>query len=357
MFSFQRSHQQPITTCHRHGNYTLLAASMIMITGCGGGGSSSVSDTPNPSDNTATTVVTVVTPTPTPTVVTNTDTTPLNPHYKGKRELATITEAAALDFISFGEIADIGMDLTKPVQTLDIGLLDVNLVLLFKGNGSTDCYNGGNASIQSTNAYLDADKLVSVNDTLYSYNNCISDTGSKANGRYTQQLSAANLSTIIRRETAVYKDFTITNKNVTGIFDGTSSIQVSGVKLSTESNLYTNRKNTEVLKVGFQQIGAGSFDGTRNSLLVTQGSITEMHGRVYLGNYGYVEPKVVQAMSFTTENVFSGELILTGANNTKAQMFPASTTSFVLNTDENGDGAYEKTRIVPWSGSVLSFLW
>ena len=40
---------------------------------------------------------------------------------------------------------------------------------------------------------------------------------------------------------------------------------------------------------------------------------------------------------------------MNGANNTKAQVLPTSSTTFVLNTDENGDGAYEKTRIVNWA--------
>lgn len=74
-----------------------------------------------------------------------------------------------------------------------------------------------------------------------------------------------------------------------------------------------------------------------------------MDGRIYIGNYGYITPKVLQPLYFTIGSIHAGELIMNGANNTKAQVLPTSSTTFVLNTDENGDGAYEKTRIVNWA--------
>jgi hypothetical protein len=38
MFSFQGTKQPLVTVCRRYGGYTLLAMSMVVITGCGGGG-------------------------------------------------------------------------------------------------------------------------------------------------------------------------------------------------------------------------------------------------------------------------------------------------------------------------------
>lgn len=80
-----------------------------------------------------------------------------------------------------------------------------------------------------------------------------------------------------------------------------------------------------------------------------QGVITEMTGRMYVGDYGYITPKVLQPLYFTEGLIFSGELILNGANNSKAQILPTSTNTIILNIDEDGDGAYEKTRNLAWS--------
>lgn len=61
---------------------------------------------------------------------------------------------------------------------------------------------------------------------------------------------------------------------------------------------------------------------------------------------------IASTVLFGVGSICAGELILTGANNTKAQVLPTSSETFVLNTDENGDGAYDKDPHCQWGWFV-----
>ncbi|MBO0612642.1 hypothetical protein [Thiothrix fructosivorans] len=324
MFSFQGTKQPLVTVCRRHGGYTLLAMSMVVITGCGGGGSN-VSDPIDPSGNTTSTV------TPEPTVVVNTDTTPLNPLYTGKRELATLTEAAALDFLKLGRVMS-----SNALEVTPIVLL-MNTPLMF--SDTANCQISGKISRTAKESVSD-DGLATTYLSQYTYDQCQSESAIiNGSSGFTRVETYGPPKTLTETDNI---DVTVVNPidKIIDVYNGSASLNITGVKLSKNQNTYVKEKNVEILKVNLQQLGAGNRE---------QGSITEMDGRIYIGNYGYITPKVLQPLYFTIGSIHAGELIMNGANNTKAQVLPTSSTTFVLNTDENGDGAYEKTRIVNWA--------
>lgn len=326
MFSFQGTKKQFVTVCRRHGGYTLLVASMVALTACGGGGADgSVSAPVNDSDNITPTV------TPAPTVVVNTDTTPLNPLYTGKRELATLTEAVALDFLRLGGFRSSNEPGVMPVVLL------MNTPLMFPG--TKNCQVSGKISRTAKESVSD-DGLATTYLSQYTYDQCQGESviinGSSG---FTRVETYGPPKTLTETDNI---DVTVINpiNKITDVYNGSASLNITGVKLSKNQNIYVKEENIEILKVNLQQLGAGNKE---------QGSITEMDGRIYIGNYGYITPKVLQPIYFTIGSIHGGELILSGSNNTKAQVLPTSSTTFVLNTDEDGDGAYEKTRIVNWA--------
>jgi hypothetical protein len=324
MRSFQLTKQQLVTVCCQYSSYTLLAVSMVALAGCGGGGSS-VSDQVNPSGNTTSTV------TLEPTVVVNTDTTPLNPLYTGKRELATLTEAVALDFLKLG-----GFRSSNEPEVMPIVLL-MNTPLMFPG--TANCQISGKISRTAKESVSD-DGLATTYLSQFTYDQCQGESAIiNGSSGFTRVETYGSPKTLTETDNI---DVTVINpiSKITDVYNGSASLNITGVKLSKNQNIYVKEKNVEILKVNLQQLGAGNKE---------QGSITEMDGRIYIGNYGYITPKVLQPLYFTTVSIHAGELILNGANNTKAQVLPTSSTTFVLNTDENGDGAYEKTRIVNWA--------
>lgn len=346
MRSVQVTKQQLVTVCRRYGAYTLLAAGMVALSACGGGGGS-ISDPVNTGDNITPTVTptpTTVTPTPTPAVVTNTDTTPLNPRYTGKRELAVLTEAVAIDFLKFGQSGWARHSVDLPVTvSMATPLLPPELPY-----GTVGCKLDGKISRTFENSLSD-DRLSKTYVTQYTYDKChgkiVTIDGSTSSTR-----TETYGSPITFTETVNHNLTVIANGNITEISDGYTSLNITGAELSSNQNIYIKEENREILRANLQKLG---------TIGKTQGSITEMRGRIYLGDYGYVTPKVLQPLSFSVitisgfefiENqVFAGELVLMGANNTKAQMLPTSAETFVLNTDEDGDGGYEKTRIVNWA--------
>lgn len=338
MRSVQATKQQLVTVCRRYSAYTLLAAGMVALAACGGGGGGggSISDPVI----TPTVTPTPTTVTPTPAVVVNTDTTPLNPRYTGKRELAVLTEAVALDFLELGKFGEANYSVGLPVTVL------METPLMFSP-GTVDCTLGGKRSLTFKDS-LSGDRLSRTYVTQSTYDKChwkIATIDGSTGSTHTETYG----SPIMLTETVNYNLTVTVNGNITEISDGSTSLNKTGVELSINQNIYIKEGNREILRDNLQKLG---------TIGETQGSITEMRGRIYLGDYGYVIPKVLQPLSFsvfgisefefTEGQVFTGELVLMGANNTKAQMLPTSSKTFVLNTDEDGDGGYEKTRIVNW---------
>lgn len=329
MFSFQVTKQPLITMCRRYGSYTLLAASIVIITGCGGSGSSSVSDAPNPSDNAI--VTSVPSPaTSVPTVVVNTDTTPLNPLYRGKREQARLTEEATMQFIEWGDffVSDGGY---RPVPR---ALLYLPMVF----SGTRPCFMAGEITRTSNETLLDDGERKYVSQDIY--NECGTEIA-VLNGSNTY--TRVNIESPSKTITYSYSyDYTVKSASADyiDVYNGDTSLTKKDNNLTVKQNLYIKEENVESLKFNLQYLGTGDEQ---------QGVITEMTGQTYVGDYGYVTPKVVQPLYFTGGLIFSGELILNGANNSKAQILPTSTKTIVLNIDEDGDGAYEKTRNLTWS--------
>jgi hypothetical protein len=75
----------------------------------------------------------------------------------------------------------------------------------------------------------------------------------------------------------------------------------------------------------------------------TGGEGVTITGRVYHPIHGYVEVTTPQALVVETGQEFpsSGELVATGANNSKARLTALSTTQFQIDVDVDGDGNYE----------------
>ncbi|UOG92594.1 MAG: hypothetical protein L3K52_02385 [Candidatus Thiothrix sulfatifontis] len=330
MFAFEYTERKLVGLHRQYSYYILLVASMVIITGCGGGGNSSTSDTPNPSDNATATVTSTPPVTPTPTVVVNTDTTPLNPLYTGKREQARLTEEATMQFIEWGDffVSDGGY---RPVP---VALLYLPIVF----SGTIPCFMSGEITRTSNETSLDDGGSKYVRQDIY--NACGTEIA-VLNGSNTY--TRINIESPSKTITYGYNyDYTVKSASVDyiDVYNGDTLLTKKDNNLTVKQNLYIKEENVESLKFNLQYLGTGDEQ---------QGVITEMTGQTYVGDYGYVTPKVIQPLYFSGGLIFSGELILNGANNSKAQILPTSTKTIVLNIDEDGDGAYEKTRNLTWS--------
>lgn len=237
----------------------------------------------------------------------------------------------ALDFLRLGGFRSSNEPGVMPVVLL------MNTPLMFLG--TKNCQVSGKISRTAKESVSD-DGLATTYLSQYTYDQCQGESviinGSSG---FTRVETYGPPKTLTETDNI---DVTVINpiNKITDVYNGSASLNITGVKLSKNQNIYVKEENIEILKVNLQQLGAGNKE---------QGSITEMDGRIYIGNYGYITPKVLQPIYFTIGSIHGGELILSGSNNTKAQVLPTSSTAFVLNTDEDGDGAYEKTRIINWA--------
>jgi len=325
MFSFQGTKKQFVTICRQNGGYALLVASMVALSACGGGGAS-VSDPVSASDN----IIPIATPTP--TVVVNTDTTPLNPLYTGKREQARLTEEATMQFLEWGDffVSDGGYRLV-PRALLE-------LPIIFSGSGTAPCSISGKFTRTSNETLLDGGGEKYVRQDIY--NECKTEI---ATVKGSSSDTRVNIEAPPKMITYSYNyDYTVksVSADYIDVYNGDTSLTKKDNNLTVKQNLYIKEENVELLKFNLQYLGTGDE---------RQGVITEMTGQTYLSDYGYVTPEVIQSLYFTGGLIFSGELILNGANNSKAQILPTSTKTIVLNIDEDGDGAYEKTQNLTWS--------
>lgn len=245
-----------------------------------------------------------------------------------------LTEAVALDFLELGKFGKASPSVGLPIAVL------METPLMFSSK-TVDCDAGGKIS-RTAKESLSGDGLSKTYVSQFTYDKChgliaVID-GSTGFTRTETYGSPITLTETDNYNLTVISFFA--NSNITEVYDGSTSLNKTGVKLSTNQNIYIKEGDREVLRVNLQRFGA---------IGETQGTITEMSGRIYLGDYRYVTPKVLQPLSFNEWQISTGELILMGANNSKAQMLPTSSKTFVLNTDEDGDGGYEKTRIVNWA--------
>lgn len=84
-------------------------------------------------------------------------------------------------------------------------------------------------------------------------------------------------------------------------------------------------------------------DLTLTASPATGGQSVVVTGRVYHPVHGYVDVSTPVALVVETGQAFpsSGELVVTGANDSKAKLTALSTTAFHIEVDADGNGTYE----------------
>jgi hypothetical protein len=137
--------------------------------------------------------------------------------------------------------------------------------------------------------------------------------------------------------------------SVLTISDGTDTFQGRGTISATFGA-------SDVLTI---DMDFGSGDGTiyRASNLavetspIVSGENVTITGRVFHPLHGYVDVTTPQPLVVLTADTYpsSGELVVTGANNSGARLTALSATTFQIDVDEDGDGTYEIT--------VGTFMW